>query len=329
MKSSDSRTTPGTKTIEARSGLRVTIVDIGAAIESIIVPLPRGPINAVLSYDELGFYQADPYFLGSTVGPFANRINNGAFRLDGIEHRLQVNEVERGNCLHGGTDGLHKRLFALNCDADRQAVHCATDLPDGAGGFPGNRTVDVIYQLTDDWSLAIEFIVTTDKDTVVNLANHAYFNLGGPIDAHWIRIVSDAYTPVDDAMIPTGERLAVRESEYDLRELQPLGNRRLDHNFVLEDSYEKPNLAAQLRSNETNLQLDVLTTQPAMQVYTGDYLGQPFQPRQGICLEAQGFPDAPNQPGFPSTRLAAGATYRQQTIYRFAQASELPGAPGG
>ena len=312
-------------TIEASSGLRVTIVDIGAAIESIVIPMPRGPINAVLSYDEFHSYRTDPYYLGSTVGPFANRIGHGRFTMDGIEYQLDTNEADRGNCLHGGTNGLHRHLFSISRDSNQQRISCTANLPDGAGGFPGNRSIEVIYELIDDWSLAIEYEVTADKDTVVNLANHAYFNLGGSIDKHYIRVLSSSYTPVDDMMVPTGEQLDVAGSEYDLRELQPLGSRRLDSNFVLEDSREKLRLAAELLSTETGLQLNVLTTQPALQVYTGDYLDRPFQPRQGICLEAQGFPDAPNQPSFPSTRLKTGATYRQRTIYQFNQANDLPG----
>lgn len=326
MKSDRTELAQESVTIEAPGGLRVTIVDIGAAIESIVVPLPQGPINAVLSYDEPRAYQTDPYYLGSTVGPFANRIRNAAFTLDGIEYRLDANEVDRGNCLHGGANGLHRSQFSINRDAARPRICCIANLVDGADGFPGNREFEVTYELIDDWSLAIAYRVTTDKNTIVNLANHAYFNLGGSIDKHWIRVHSNAYTPVDDMMVPTGQRLDVAGSGYDLQEQQLLGSRRLDSNFVLEKSGERLRLAAELLSKKTALQLNVLTTQPALQVYTGDYLDRPFKPRQGICLEAQGFPDAPNQPGFPSTRLDAGETYRQKTIYRFVQADDSPDA---
>ncbi|MDJ0701562.1 MAG: aldose epimerase family protein [Woeseiaceae bacterium] len=311
-----------TLSIESSNGLRVTIVDSGATIESIAVPLPSGPINAVLSYDEPRFYQTDPYYLGATVGPFANRISSSAFTLDGTTYQLDTNEIDRGNCLHGGTNGLHRRQFSIVRDDCGTRISCRTKLDNGDGGFPGNRSFEVIYELVDDWSLAIDFIVTTDQDTIVNLANHAYFNLGGLIDDHWIRVNSEVYTPVDDSLIPTGELRPVSGSEYDLREFQQLHDRRLDHNFVLDRSKEKPEPAAQLLSKETGLELSVLTTQPAMQVYTGDYLSQPFRPRQGICLEAQGFPDAPNQPYFPSTRLEPGAPYRQKTVYRFAFRAE-------
>lgn len=311
-----------TETLEASGGLSVTIVDIGATIESLIAPSPDGSINVVLSYDEPRAYQTDPYYLGATVGPFANRISNSTFTLGGTKYQLDTNEMDRGNCLHGGTNGLHRRQFSIVRDACGSRISCRSKLDDGDGGFPGNRNIEVVYALIDDWSLAIDFIVETDQDTIVNLANHAYFNLGGPINEHWIRVDSDAYTPVDDSLIPTGELRDVSGSEYDLREFQQLQDRRFDHNFVLDRSKKKTKLAAQLLSKETGLELSVLTTQPAMQVYTGDYLSHPFHQRQGICLEAQGFPDAPNQPGFPSTRLEAGATYRQRTIYRFAFRAE-------
>lgn len=309
---------PEAETIEASSGLRVTIVDVGAAIQSIRVPVSGGMIDAVLSYTDLGSCLTDPYYLGSTVGPIANRVSKAAFTLNGIDYRLDQNEPDRGNCLHGGTQGLHVQRFSLARDESRPRITCRKHLVDGYGGFPGNRSIEVAYELTDDRSLAIDFNVATDRDTIINLANHAYFNLGGRIDDHLIQVSSRTYTPVDDSLIPTGERRHVRGSVYDLRELQPLGDRRLDNNFVLENSAKEPRLAARLQSRVTGLKLDVLTTQPAIQVYTGDYLDQPFHPRQGLCLEAQGYPDAPNQPNFPSTRLAAGATYRQRTIYRFA-----------
>lgn len=309
------------ETIGTERGLSVGIADVGATIQSIRLPTPRGRIDAVLSYAQPSDYRTSPYYLGSTVGPVANRIRNAEFRLNGILYRLDANDGDRGNCLHGGTLGLHRQAFLLERDASKPIIRCRADLSHGVGGFPGNRSFEVIYELIDDWSLAIDFRVTTDRDTVVNLANHAYFNLGGSIDDHRLRVFSDRFTPVDDSMIPTGELRSVDESSFDLRELQSLGDRTFDHNFVLEDSGGAPRPAAQLESAVTGVRLTVLTTQPGIQVYTGDYLSDPFHPRQGICFEAQDFPDAPNQPDFPSVRLDAGATYRQKTIYQFALAS--------
>ena len=162
-------------------------------------------IEAVVSYPELGSYRTDPYFLGATVGPFANRIRGGEFTLDGNRYRLDINEAGLGNCLHGGAKGLHRQLFSLKRDEQKPKITCRTDVADGFDGFPGDRTFEVVYELLDDWSLAIDFNATTDKDTIVSLANHADFNLGGPIDEHWIRVCSDSYTPIDRSMIPTGE----------------------------------------------------------------------------------------------------------------------------
>ena len=305
------------ETIERSGGISVSIVAAGATIQSINLPTPRGRINAVLSYAQPGDYLDDPYCLGSTVGPVANRIRDAQFKLNDTLYRLDANDADRGNCLHGGKEGLHRQRFSLERDDSKPTVRCSADLLHGHGGFPGNRSFEVVYELLDEWSLAIDFKVTTDRDTVVNLANHAYFNLGGPIDDHRLRVFADRYTPVNELMIPTGELRDVRESEFDLRKLPRLGDRVIDHNFVLGDPGVEPRPAAQLQSPISALQLNVLTTQPGIQVYTGDNLSKPFHPRQGICFEAQGFPDAPNQPNFPSVRLDAGTTYRQRTIYQF------------
>ena len=301
------------------SGLSVTIVDIGATIGSILVPTRNEAIDAVLSYADSRSYLTDSYYLGTTVGPVSNRIRNAQFMLNGTQYYLDTNDADRGNCLHGGAQGLHRQKFSIERDENRPLIRCSVDLPHGLGGFPGNRSFEVRYELLDEWSLAIDFQVTTDQDTVINLANHAYFNLGGPLDDHQLRVIADTYTPVDESMVPTGELRDVGGSEFDLREWQPLGARQFDHNFVLGDGGDEPRLAAQLQSPSHELLLNVLTTQPGIQVYTGDYLSDSFHPRQGICFEAQGFPDAPNHPNFPSARLDAGATYWHRTVYRFTQ----------
>ena len=307
-----------TETLEASGGLSVTIVDIGATIGSILVPTSNEPISAVLSYSDPRAHLTDSFYLGSTVGPVANRIRNANFTLKDTPYHLDANDADRGNCLHGGTRGINRQRFSLRHDEIKPLIRCRIDLPHGFGGFPGNRSFEVAYELVDDWSLAIDFTATTDRDTVVNLANHAYFNLGGPLDDHRLCVLAETYTPCDELKVPTGEYRVVGGTGFDLRELQPLGERRFDHNFVLGDSGGAPRLAARLQSPSTGLQLNVLTTQPGIQVYTGDYLSKPFHPRQGICFEAQGFPDAPNQPNFPSILLRPGETYRHRTIYQFA-----------
>ncbi len=306
-----------TATIEVPGGLRVTILNLGAAITSTKVPTSNGSIDAVLSYPRLEDYLDDPFFMGSTIGPYANRIGDGRFALDGQEYFLQRNETSTGHCLHGGENGLHRQYFDLQHDTGDARVTCRAVLPDGVGGFPGHREFVVVYQIINDLSLAIDFHVTTDKNTVVSLANHAYFNLGGNIEDHDIRLWSDAYTPVDNSHAPTGEVQSVAGSIFDLRTPTRIGDMTFDHNFALNKSSDELQRAATLRNPGSGLQLNLHTTQPGLQVYTGDHLAAPFIRRQGLCLEAQGFPDAPNYPGFPSARLVVGKSYQQRTIYEF------------
>ncbi|MEL7448526.1 MAG: aldose epimerase family protein, partial [Pseudomonadota bacterium] len=251
--------------------------------------------------------------------------------LDGVSHQLDSKSQAGGHCLHGGPLGFHRQRFEAEQSEDGQSVRFRYRSPDGDAGFPGNLSVLVSYQIADDHSLVIDFEATTDASTVVNLVNHAYFNLNGSlngaastIDNHQVRILADRYTPVDDDLIPTGELLSVEGTRFDLRRLTSLiaadGNsepRRFDHNFVLPEAGGKLRLAAELHSPESGIGMQLHTTQPGLQLFTGDYLEPPFQSRQGLCLEAQGFPDAPNQPAFPSPRLDPGEVYRQRTVYTF------------
>lgn len=306
-----------TVALESPAGLRLSVLNIGAAIHRLDVPVAGVQRNVVLTYADIGAYASDPYFVGATVGPFANRIRDARFALDGETFRVEANEPATGHCLHGGSDGLHRQLFELRHDAGTASVHCRCELHDGVGGFPGNRVVEVVYRWLDDWALAIDFTASTDRDTVVSLANHAYFNLGGPIDDHVLRIDADAYTPTHSSGVPTGEIRSVVGTRFDFRAAKRVAGARFDHNFVLSGGGNQPRLVAELTGGDEALRLQLHTTQPGLQLYTGDGLGRPFAPRAGICLEAQGFPDAPNQPQFPSARLAAGATCRQRTICAF------------
>ncbi len=306
-----------TATLESRAGLRLSVLNLGATIHQLEVPTANGRLDAVLSYADVGAYASNPYFVGSTVGPFANRIRDARFVLDGKAFRVEANETATGHCLHGGSDGLHRQLFELQPDPADAALHCRCELRDGVGGFPGNRDVSVVYRWLDDASLAIDFAVTSDRTTVVSLATHAYFNLGGAIEDHVLRIAADAYMPTHGSYVPTGEIRSVTGTAFDFRNARALGAARIDHNFVLSASAGEPRLVAELAGGAGDVRLKLYTTQPGLQLYTGDGLGRPFAPRAGICLEPQGFPDAPNQPRFPSTRLEAGAEYRQRTIYAF------------
>jgi len=250
------------------------------------------------------------------VGPVANRLKDGYLDLPNGTHALEINEPARSNALHGGISGLHQQTFQASPTRADNAVVFSLALPHLADGFPGDRVITVRYELLEDLSLQFDFAASTDRATFMNLANHAYFNLGGPLSEHELTLNAGHYTPVDDRLIPTGEIAPLKGSTLDYSDWKALENTAIDHNFVLpEDS--KLRHAASLRLRTTQLQLDVLTTQPALQVYTGDGLNTPFAPRSGICLEAQGFPDAPNQPNFPNIALEPGATYRQRTIYQF------------
>lgn len=298
-------------------GISVTIVNLGATIRSIQIPVDGQLVDVVLSYADVEDYRADPYYLGSTVGRVANRIANARFMLGQDEVQVNANESGSGHCLHGGVDGLSKQVFDLEPGPDSTSVQCRHVSPTGCGGFPGNLEVEVTYTCLDENSLAIDFVARADDDTVVNLANHGYFNLGGEIDEHELRVVSDQYTPVDETLIPTGAVRGTGGSRFDLRKLARIGNAVFDQNFVLPPTAGELRLAAELNSPATGICLKVHTTQPALQVYTADKLGSPFSRRQGLCLEAQGFPDAPNHPGFPSIRLLAEETYRERTVYEF------------
>ena len=272
--------------------------------------------DVVLSYPSATEFDSDPYYLGATVGPVANRLKDGCFDLPNGRHALEINEASRSNVLHGGISGLHQQTFQASPTRADNAVVFSLALPHLTDGFPGDRLITVRYELLDDLSLQFDFAASTDRTTVINLANHAYFNLGGPLSEHELTLNAGHYTPVNERLIPTGEIAPLKGSALDYSDWKALGDSALDHNFVLPEG-GKLRRAASLRLRATQLQLDVLTTQPSLQVYTGDGLNAPFTPRSGICLEAQGFPDAPNQPNFPGIVLESGATYRQRTLYQF------------
>ena len=314
--------------LESAAGMRVTLLNLGATIQSIQVPTTEGEVDAILGFENHDDYWEDSSFMGATVGRFANRIHGARFSLDGQDYRLDANETSTGHCLHGGSCGFHKQFWTLESAMDGTSAVCRYLSPDGAGGFPGNLDVSVNYQLVNNCRLVIDYRATTDRDTVVSLANHAYFNLDRDprtIDTHQISIDAASFTPVDESRIPTGELRGVSASGFDLRQLTPIrdgaNSLQFDDNFVLPDSAGSLRKVAELYAPNSGLRLRVHTTQPGLQLYTGDHLSEPFRSRQGLCLEAQSFPDAPNQPTFPSARLAAGDLYHQTTIYEFLTAT--------
>lgn len=312
-------------TSDQQRGITVDLLNRGAAIAGIrlhgVGNLPD--VDTVLRYASDSDYDADPFYLGSTVGPVANRLDGGRLDLPSGNFQLAINELDRQNLLHGGELGLHQQIFQPSPTRDSHRLVFSLALPHLSDGFPGDRLVTIRYELIDPTSLQCDFMASTDRPTVMNLANHAYFNLGGPLEAHELKIFASGYTPANDRQIPTGAIASLLETpdegnDLDFRDWRAVRDQTIDHNFVLVGG-SKLREAASLRLDTANLQLDVLSTQPALQVYTGDGLAAPFSPRAGICLEAQGFPDAPNQPAFPSILLEPGQTYRQRTVYRFGE----------
>ncbi len=306
------------KTADDKRQIAVHLLNKGATIAGISLNGfgVHSQSDVVLSYSSATQFDSDPYYLGATVGPVANRLKDGCFELPNGTHAVETNEPTGSNVLHGGINGLHQQTFQSSPTRADNAVVFSLALPHLTDSFPGDRLITVRYELLEDLSLQFDFAASADRTTVMNLANHAYFNLGGPLYEHELTLNAGHYTPVNDRLIPTGEITSLGGSALDYSDWRALGDHAIDHNFVLPE-VGKLRLAASLRLRATQLQLDVLTTQPALQVYTGDGLNTPFAPRSGICLEAQGFPNAPNQRNFPSITLEPGTTYRQRTIYRF------------
>ena len=306
------------KTADDKRQITVHLLNKGATIAGISLNGfgVHSQSDVVLSYPSADEFDSDPYYLGATAGPVANRLKDGCFDLLNRNHAVEINEPARSNLLHGWVNGLHQQTFQASPTRADNAVVFSLALPHLTDGFPGDRLITVRYELLEDLSLQFDFAASTDRITVMNLANHAYFNLGGPLYEHELTVNAGHYTPVNNQLIPTGEIAPLKGSALDFSHWKVLGDTAIDHNFVLPED-GKLRRAASLRLRATQLQLDVLTTQPGLQVYTGDGLSTPFAPRSGICLEAQGFPDAPNQPNFPNIALEPGATYRQRTIYQF------------
>jgi aldose 1-epimerase len=295
----------------------------------------------------LGFASLEGYlangrvYLGCIAGRYANRIRRGRFALDGREHQLARNDGE--NHLHGGVRGFDKVLWRARPLAPSRAagVELSYRSPDGEEGYPGNLDVRVTYALTDENALRIDYRATTDRPTIVNLTHHGYFNLEGAgrgdVLGHVLAIRAGRFTPVGEGLVPTGELRPVGGTPMDFGRPTAIGARigsadeqlaragGYDHNFVLDRKGARPSLAARLSSPGTGRVMEVLTTEPGLQLYSGNFLdgtavgkgGRAYQHRFGLCLETQHFPDSPNQPGFPSTVLRPGDPWRSTTVYRF------------
>lgn len=329
-------------TLTNANGLEAKITNYGGIVVSLLVPDRDGkPGDVVLGYETLEEYiENNPYF-GTLVGRYGNRIARGKFTLEGIEYTLAQNDGE--NHLHGGLKGFDKVVWKADAVRSKNSVGLKLTYlsKDGEEGYPGNLSVTVVYTLTNDNELKIEYTAVTDKVTIVNLTHHGYFNLAGAglgdILGHELMIKADRFTPVDKGLIPTGELRSVKGTPMDFTRAVAIGARidqaaeqlvlggGYDHNWVLNNGDGSLALAARVYEPTTGRVMEVYTTEPGIQFYSGNFLdgsitgkgGKVYGYRYGFCLETQHFPDSPNKPDFPSTVLKPGETYTTTTIYTF------------
>lgn len=325
-----------------RGNLRVQVLDYGGVITTIETPDREGRFaNVALGLDTVeGYETVSPHF-GAITGRYANRIAKGRFSLDGKSYELPINNPP--NTLHGGVNGFAKKLFRIEA-ADDTRVVLTRRSPDGEEGFPGNLDLEVVYSLPEEGALRIDYRAFTDKPTILNLTNHSYFNLSGEgsgdVLGHVVELAADAFTPTDAAQIPIGAIATVTDTPFDFRKATALGARiregapqivlakGYDHNFVLNGTPGTLRQAARCTDPASGRRLDVATTQPGLQLYTGNNLdgtlvgpsGRTYRSGDGVCFETQGFPDAPNHPDFPSAVLRPGTPFVSTTIYRFSVA---------
>jgi aldose 1-epimerase len=333
-------------TLQNSRGIRVDIADYGATVVRLLVPDRAGTLgDVVLGFETLASYEKDSPYFGCIVGRYGNRIARGKFVLDGKEYTLATNNTPGGiPChLHGGRRGFDKVVWTATpkVRAGVPALELACTSTDGDEGYPGTLTVTVVYSLSEAGELRIDYRATTDQATPVNLTNHTYFNLRGDgapsILDHVLQLRASHYTPVDAGLIPTGAIAPVAGTPFDFTAPHAIGERvnaaheqigfggGYDHNWVLDSRNGALATAAIVREPVSGRTLEVLTTEPGIQFYCGNFLdgtlvgksGRPYPFRSGFCLETQHYPDSPNQPAFPSTILRPGQTYTSTTIYRF------------
>ena len=327
-------------TLTNANGMEVRLTNYGGIITSIRVPDRKGDFaDVALGHDSLGGYLDGHPFFGAIAGRYANRIGGASFTLDGQTYELAKNNGR--NHLHGGVQGFDKQLWRGEVirEGDTVGVRLRYKSPDMEEGYPGTLDVTVAYRLTNDNALRIDYRAVTDQKTIVNLTNHSYFNLAGhdagDILDHELMIDADYFTPVDSTLIPTGELRPVAGTPFDFREPTPIGARieadneqirhggGYDHNFALNG--EGLRRVATAYEPQSGRFLEVLTEEPGVQLYTGNFLngketgkdGAVYRYRNGFCLETQHFPDSPNQPEFPSVVLEPGEEYRTTTIFRY------------
>jgi aldose 1-epimerase len=330
-------------TLTNRKGVEARITNYGGIVLSLKVPDREGRLDdVVLGYDRVGDYvSGNPKYMGAIIGRFANRIAAGRFTLNGVEYRLTTNSGE--NHLHGGVKGFDQAVWDARPLKVKTGVALELNLlsRDGEEHYPGSVRARAVYTLTDSDELRIDYFATTDKDTVINLTHHSYFNLAGQgsgdVLSHQLMIMAANFTPIDSKLIPTGELRNVKGTVMDFTlpiaigarigerdEQLKLGNG-YDHNWVIDGRAGTLRRAAQVFEPTRGRVMEVWTTEPGLQLYTGNYLdnskpgkgGKVYKPRSGFCLETQHFPDSPNKPSFPTTNLQKGGVYRSTTVYRF------------
>lgn len=328
-------------TLTNSNGMQVGLTNYGARIVSIVVPDRDGHMaDVVLGFDDLkGYLGQDPFF-GATVGRYANRIANGRFKLDGVEYKLPLNDGL--NTLHGGPQGFDKKVWtATEHEGPSPSVSMTYFSKNGEMGFPGDMHVKVTFTLEKDNALRLDYSATTDKDTVINLTNHSYFNLGGEGSGSILdevaMINSSEFTPTNSTQIPTGKIESVAGTPFDFRKPTPIGERinadteqikfahGYDDNWVINRKGPGLALAARVTDPKSGREIECFTTEPGVQFYTANFLdggirgkgGKAYEKRSAFTLETQHYPDSPNHPNFPSTELKPGEAYHQTTIFKF------------
>jgi aldose 1-epimerase len=326
-------------TLKNQNGMEVCVTNFGGRIVSIMVPDRDGKLqDVVLGFDSIQDYINKPSDFGASIGRYANRIANGRFTLNDSTYQLPLNNF--GHCLHGGPKGFQYRVYDAQ-QIDDKTLQLVYNAADGEEGFPGNITCKVTMALTEDNAIDIQYEAETDAPTIVNMTNHSYFNLDGDAQSNaeqLLTVNADEFTPVDSTYMTTGEILPVEGTPMDFRTPTPVGARidnfefeqlkngnGYDHNWVLNTKGDVNQVCATLKSLKSGIVLDVYTSEPGIQVYTGNFLdgtlsgkhGVVYNKRASVCLETQKYPDAPNKPEWPSATLNPGEKYTSRCIYKF------------